>query len=478
MSETRKRRHTPSPTTKNHHPIFPSHTTIPNLPVKIKLLCDIIATTPSSDIDKTLNDTGIIVTTENVEDVLKLCYSYPSPAVMFFRWSGYQLNDKHSPYSWNLVIDMLGKNCLFDAMWDAINSMMKEDLLSLATFASVFASYVLAGEVEGAIEAFQVMGKFGLTRDIVALNTLLTVICRDGRPKDAMKFLDFVRRDIRPDGDSYAILLEGWENEGDGVNAKVTFREMVGDVGWHPGNFEAYDSFLIALLKGSGGLSEAMECFEDLSVRKCYPGVRFFKSALNECAIKGDVKRAEVLWDTVTVGKRCNVDTELYNSMILVYCYVQEFVLARRLLDEMVFKGVYPDLQSYNIMFKYLLKGRKLDEAILIFREMVKNEFVPAHANCCLALKLVLDDGDPYTAIKVWKCMIENYVHGIEEMGNILVNGLRDLNHVPEAVKYAEAMIERGIKVSSSTLSRLRQSLVKAGKGPVYDELLRKWKLH
>ncbi|GJS33151.1 pentatricopeptide repeat-containing protein [Tanacetum coccineum] len=151
MSETRKRRHTaspPPPTAKNHHPIFPSHTTVPNLPVKIKLLCDIIATTPSADIDKTLNDTGIIVTTENVEDVLKLCYSYPSPAVKFFRWSGYQLNDQHSPYSWNLVIDMLGKNCFFDAMWDAINSMMKEDLLSLATFASVFASYVLAGEVE------------------------------------------------------------------------------------------------------------------------------------------------------------------------------------------------------------------------------------------------------------------------------------------------------------------------------------------
>ncbi|PWA75399.1 pentatricopeptide repeat protein [Artemisia annua] len=217
---------------------------------------------------------------------------------------------------------------------------------------------------------------------------------------------------------------------------------------------------------------------EFFRVRKCCPGVRFFKSALNECAIKGDVECAEVLWDAITVGKGCNVDTELYNSMIWVYCCVREFVLARRLLDEMVFNGVFPDLQSYNILFKYLLKSRKLDEAILIFGEMVKNEFVPTHANCCLAVKSLLDGGDPYTAIKVWKCMVENYDYGIEEIGNILVNGLRDLNRVPEAVKYAEDIIERRIKVSSNTLSRLRQSLVKAGKVPVYDELLRKWKLH
>ncbi|MED6149862.1 hypothetical protein PIB30_066694 [Stylosanthes scabra] len=35
---------------------------------------------------------------------------------------------------------------------------------------------------------------------------------------------------------------------------------------------------------------------------------------------------------------------------------------------------------------------------------------------------------------------------------------------VPEAVKYAEFMIERGIKLTSSTLSKLKQSLVKERK--------------
>ncbi|KAI7747813.1 hypothetical protein M8C21_005349, partial [Ambrosia artemisiifolia] len=38
----------------------------------------------------TIPHTKIIVSTEDVEDVLKLSYSHPAAAVKFFRWSGYQ----------------------------------------------------------------------------------------------------------------------------------------------------------------------------------------------------------------------------------------------------------------------------------------------------------------------------------------------------------------------------------------------------
>lgn len=72
--------------------------------------------------------------------------------------------------------------------------------------------------------------------------------------------------------------------------------------------------------------------------------------------------------------------------------------------------------------------------------------------------------------------MVEYYRSDLDETGNILIVGLLDLNRLPEAVKYAEDIIERGIKLSSSTLSKLKQSLSKAGKLHVYDELLRKWR--
>ncbi|CAI9758436.1 unnamed protein product [Fraxinus pennsylvanica] len=109
---------------------------------------------------------------------------------------------------------------------------------------------------------------------------------------------------------------------------------------------------------------------------------------------------------------------------------------------------------------------------------MVKNECVPIHADCSAAIKAYIDVGDPHMAIRIWRCMVENYSSDLEETSNLLVLRLRDINWVPEAVKFAEDVIERGIKLSSATLSKLKQSLGKLGKTFVYEELLQKWKTH
>jgi ferredoxin len=54
---------------------------------KIKLLCEILANTPSLSVEITLEEAGVRVTTEDVEEVLKLRYSFPGPIVKFFRAS-------------------------------------------------------------------------------------------------------------------------------------------------------------------------------------------------------------------------------------------------------------------------------------------------------------------------------------------------------------------------------------------------------
>ncbi|NP_001183570.1 uncharacterized protein LOC100502163 [Zea mays] len=103
----------------------------------------------------------------------------------FFRWAGHRhLGHEHSPYSWNLFVDILGKNRLFEPMWDTVKSMHSQQLLSLATFASVFSS--LAATPGGSpLKAFMDMPRYGMTRDTAALNSLLSALCRANRFDDA-----------------------------------------------------------------------------------------------------------------------------------------------------------------------------------------------------------------------------------------------------------------------------------------------------
>ncbi|XP_038708192.1 pentatricopeptide repeat-containing protein At1g77360, mitochondrial-like isoform X2 [Tripterygium wilfordii] len=409
MAARDKKRHylDPQPPSDSNNPNkkpklqnFPSYLETPNLSPKLKLLCEIIATTPSASVEKLLDETGIRVSREDVEQILKLSYSFPGPAVKFFRWSGRQLSDKLSPYAWNLVVDLLGKNSLFDAMWDAIKSMRRTSMVSLATFASVFSSYVMVDRVKDVIMTFDVMDQYGVARDIIALNSLLSAICQGGRTTSAVEFLRIAKERIRPDTDTYAILLEGWETEGDKVGARGTFSDMVCEIGWNPQNVPAYTSFLCTLVKGRAGVDEAIKFFVTMIERGCCPGIKFFEVAMEECLRTCDVRAAEFLWESM-----------------LKIC-------------------VKPDITIRNFM----------------------------------------DAGEVYMAIKVWKCMLDNHDSDLEETGNFLVVGLRDLDMIPEAVKYAELMIEKGIRLASSSMSKLKQRLYKAGKESVYEDLSKKWK--
>ncbi|KAK5831950.1 pentatricopeptide repeat-containing protein At1g77360, mitochondrial-like [Gossypium arboreum] len=476
MGKDKKRTHSQRSSSPPKPPNFPSYQTAPNLNPKVRLLCEIISTTPSSAVETLLQDTGLRITQFDVENVLKFSYSFPSQAVKFFRWSGHQLQHHHSPYSWNLVVDLLGKNGLFDAMWDAVKSMKNEGLVSLATFASVFSSYVSFDKVKEAVLTFEVMDQYGCVRDIVALNTLISAICREGKTIDGLEFLSVAKSRIRPDLDSYAILLEGWEKEGNVSLAKTTFDEMVAEVGWDPANVPAYDSFLSTLIKGKDGVNEALKYIDILLQRKCYPGIKFFRDVLEDFQKVGNVRGAELIWKAMVEKVGIRPDTEMYNLMIELYCSKNYTDTAKKMLDEMVFTGAFPDMQSYNVLFHFLIKNRKLKDASVLFNEMVKNEFFPSKTDCIAAVKIFLDIGDPYVAVKVWKFMIENYDSDLDETGNLLINGLRDANMLPEAVKHAEDMIEKGIKVTSATLSRLKHSLSREKKDGVYEELLRKWK--
>ncbi|KAI3414410.1 uncharacterized protein J3R85_016301 [Psidium guajava] len=453
---------------------FHSYLDIPNLPPKIRVLCEIIANTPSLAVEKVLEGSGIGVWQEDVEGVLKLSYGFPGAAVNFFRWSGHQLKDDHSPYAWNLVVDMLGKNSLFDAMWDVVTSMHRKGLLSLATFASIFSSYVIAGSLREAIMTFEVMEQYGMPPDVVALNSLFSAICRGGKTGDAVDFLRIVKERTRPDADTYAILLEGWENEGNVTGARRTFAEMVREISWDPANVPAYNSFLCTLLKGPSGICEALKYMWTMSDHRCYPGMKFFRSALEECTKRNDSKGADFLWEAMVGRIGYRPDTELYNSMIALQCHTDHIDVAERLLDEMVYNGAFPDDRTYNTLLQSLIKCRKLEEASIVFTEMVKNECLPSLANCNAAARMFIDARDHCSATNVWKWMVEYYRSDLDETGNTLIAGLLHLDRLPEAVKYAEDIIERGIKLSSSTLSRLKQSLSKARKLHVYDELLRK----
>lgn len=137
--------HPRKPHPKKPHPQFQSYHDSIDVTPGARILCEILSKSSPTEVEAALSSTGIQPSLEVVEEVLKLSYGSPATAVKFFRWAG--LGQKLSSYSWNLIVDLLGKNEMFEPMWDAIRSMKQEGVLSIATFVSAFGSYCVAGRI-------------------------------------------------------------------------------------------------------------------------------------------------------------------------------------------------------------------------------------------------------------------------------------------------------------------------------------------
>ncbi|GLJ29341.1 hypothetical protein SUGI_0578660 [Cryptomeria japonica] len=396
-----------------------------------------------------LDRSGLKVSTDFVEEVLKKSYKSGPAAKRFFDWAGLQLGNKHSPYAWNLLVDILGNTKMFDAMWEAVKCMNKEGILSRHTFASVFTCYAMADKANEAIMTFEVMENYGCPQDVEAFNCLLCALCRYRQTAKAQNFAERMEDRFPPDADTYAILLEGCEKEGDAARAKKTFGEMIVRLGWDPANTAAYNAFLGALCKG-GQVDESLKFLHVLRSRRCFPDKSFYSTAIHALSLKNKVEEAAMVFDTMLrLGYRPSSTT--YNSMISAYCYAARTEDAYRLLDGMVWNGAFPDSTTYNTIFQALIKAHKVEDASSLFREMTRNEFDPDSDSLSMALVM----RDLNVATMVWKHISRKGV--FPQMGVIalFVNSLCENGKRQDAKMCVEDMQEKGVEVSDEILKRL-----------------------
>ncbi|KAG4938958.1 hypothetical protein AAZX31_16G098500 [Glycine max] len=456
---------------------FPSHLDAPNVSSTARALCDILTRSSPQDIESALSSSGIVPEEECTNEVLRLSYNYPSSAVKFFRWAG--RGKKHPVHTWNLMVDLLGKNQLFEPMWDAVRSMKQEQKLSLSTFASVFQSYCTAARFNEAVMSFDVMDRYGVKQDVVAVNSLLSAICsEDNQTSFGLEFFEGIKAKVPPDGDTFAILLEGWEKEGNAAKAKTTFGDMVAHIGWNKDNVAAYDAFLMTLLR-AGLMDDVVRFLQVMKDHDCFPGLKFFTTALDFLVKQNDADHAVPVWDVMVSGELVP-NLIMYNAMIGLLCNNAAVDHAFRLLDEMAFHGAFPDSLTYNMIFECLVKNKKARETERFFAEMVKNEWPPTGSNCAAAIAMLFDCDDPEAAHEIWSYVVENRVKPLDESANALLIGLCNMSRFTEVKRFAEDILDRRINIYQSTMSILKDAFYKEGRSARdrYDSLYRRWKAH
>lgn len=427
----------------------------------LKKLSGILMSAPKSDLQSALDSCRVNISSALVEKILKKFSNGGMLSYRFFRWAEKQQGYRHNVEAYDTMVDSLGKIKQYRLMWNLIDEMKRRGILTQETFSLIFRRYARAKKVKEAIDAFERMGKYGLSPDLSALNSLLSAVSKNRAGKAAQEVFDQVKgKSFHPDIKTYSILLEGWANEPDLDKAEDIFEEM-NRKGFQPDTV-AYGIFMNALCKG-GRVDDAINLFREMQSRGCHPSPHTYSILIHGLGNDRRIDEALMFFQEMK-RNGCVPEIHTYNTLIGAFCTVGQFKNAYGLLDEMEQRGVGRNARTYNVILHYLVKFDQRVQASEEFWKMIDCGYDPDLNTYTMMVKMFFEDDELDIALKAWKHMVLKGVCPGMHTYCALINGLLEKDRWEEAYAYFEEMVGKGIWPSSRTYDKMRYCLLKVGR--------------
>ncbi|KAL2225964.1 UNVERIFIED_CONTAM: Pentatricopeptide repeat-containing protein, mitochondrial [Sesamum indicum] len=452
--------------------LYSSGETVQDSPDITKKICKIMMSCPKVGLDVALDQSGIRVSEDVVEQVLAKFENAGMLAHRFFEWAGKQRNYVHSIRAYHIMIESLAKIRQYEIMWDLVNSMRTKGILNIETFCIIMRKYARAQKVNEAVYTFNIMKKYDVPPNLAAFNGLLSALCKSKNVGKAQEIFDAMNNQFCPDSKTYSILLEGWGRAPNLPKARAIFREMV-DSGCNP-DIVTY-GIMVDILCKAGRTHEAVDVINEMEFSGCQPTSFIYSVLIHTYGIEN---RIEDAIDTFLQMEQNGVepDVAVYNALISAFCKVNKFQNAYKVVDDMDKKGVRPNSRTCNILINGLIGRGETDEAFKVFRRMTK-VCEPDADTYTMMIKMFCEREELEIALKVWKYMERKQFAPSMHTFSALINGLCDKGDVSRACVLMEEMMERGIRPGRHTFGRLRQLLLKEGRGDVLEFLHEKMNL-
>ncbi|OVA00706.1 Pentatricopeptide repeat [Macleaya cordata] len=448
-----------------------SNETVKEILDPTRKICKIMMSCPKMGLEAALNESGIRISADLVEDILKRFENGGMQAYRFFEWAQKQRNYTHSVRAYNIMIGSLAKIRQYQIMWDLVNKMRGKGVLNVETFSIIMRKYARAKKVDEAIYTFNVMDKYGVPPNLAAFNSLLSTFCKSKNVRKAQEIFDSMKDRFVPDSKTYSILLDGWGRDPNLPKAREIFSEMV-EKGCYP-DIVTYGIMVDVLCK-AGRVDEAVGIVRDMESRGCRPTSFIYTVLVHTYGIEnriGDAVKTFLEMETNGI----NADVVIYNALIGAFCKVNRLNNVSRVLDEMERKGVAPNSRTSNIILNSLISRGENDEAFRVFRRMIK-VCDPDVDTYTMMIKMFCGSDQLEMALKVWKYMsLKQFVPSMHTF-SVLINGLCEKGEVTKACVFLEEMIEKGIRPSDvGAVEKLKYGLSRTRYRAIAEVVVRFW---
>ncbi|XP_027186607.2 LOW QUALITY PROTEIN: pentatricopeptide repeat-containing protein At3g04130, mitochondrial-like [Cicer arietinum] len=315
-------------------------------------------------------------------------------ALGIFKWASLHSNFKHSPESYDMMIDILGRMKVMEKMSEILEEMRQESFITLSTISKVMRRFVGAGQWKDAVRIFDDLPFLGLEKNTESMNVLLDTLCKEKFVEQAREIYLELKHHIAPNANTFNIFIHGsckirrveeahWtiqEMKGYGLRPCVISYSIIIQCYCQEQNFNkvyllldemqaqncsrnvvTYTTVMCALAKAEK-IDEALQVVQRMNSAGCKPDLLFYNSLIYTLGRAGRIDDATHVFKVVMPKAGVVPNSSTYNSMIAMFCYIAQEERAFGILKEIEGSGICkPDIQTYHPLIKSCFRIRKID---------------------------------------------------------------------------------------------------------------------
>lgn len=387
---------------------------------------------------------GIQISVSLVESLLGGFGDDWKSAMGFFRWAALCSGYKHTLTSYNKMVDLLGKMKQFNRMVELVSEMREEGLITIETLAKVMRRFTGAGKFEQAIEIFNNLDSFGLTKNTEAMNILLDTLSKEKHVETAREVFLELKSKIPPDAYTFNIFVHGWCKANRIDEAEWTILEMKG-YGFRP-SVITYSTILEAHCRNCS-VHRVYELLDKMHTEGCIPNVVTYTIVMHSLAKSHGYEAALQIVDRMNASG-CKPDTLFYNSLIYVLGRAGRLSEASRVFErDMHLNGVKADLSTYNTMISVFCHHSCEKEALKVLEKMENASCIPDLLTYSPLLKLCLKKGKTVDLLSfLMNDIVNKYQLSLDlATYSLLIHGLCRVGKTDWAFLLFEEMINQEI---------------------------------
>ncbi|KAL2326629.1 hypothetical protein Fmac_025687 [Flemingia macrophylla] len=328
----------------------------------------------SFSVEERLENLSYGLNSEVFDMVLKRCFKMPQLALRVFNWLKVKDGFRHTTRTYNTMLFIAGEAKEFGLVKKLVEEMDEYGVQKdVNTWTILITHYGKTKKIGEALLAFENMKRCGCEPDAVTYGAVIRSLCGSGKGDIAMEFYsEMIKKDMVLDVRLYKLIMNCMARSGDVAAVNVLGNNMI-RLSAMPEN-----SVVGCMLKSfciSERIEEALELIRDLKNKDLDLEPEYY-----ETLVRGLCKAGRIIdaLEIVEIMKRRDmVNAKVHGIILNGYLGRNDIDGALKVFQSMKESGCIPTISTYTELIQHLFRLSRYEEACMLYDEMLGKGIKP-----------------------------------------------------------------------------------------------------